>query len=439
MPYLTPETIPTEDACRPLFIPNSTDWLALVSGAISELIYAYNWEQQGAITPEQASQRMFQMWQEFLSEPCGEVCPPMLRLGEAYQWQQYHPDLGTWSVPDGDYTVPAVPARQESTAEDRICLAAANAENVLAQVYESLIDSWQLDLSVDLAEAAMITVIVGIFGSWLGLIAEAAVGLAWSVFVGVYNALGNFFQDAWDADFSEKMRCLLVSVATDNAGVVTFDYEAFLEGLGQFVSDNPIEQGLLGLQIAYMMLWIGKDGLDAAGATTAITSYDCDVCDTWTYVLTPENNRGRFQYATPNILNCSNGTVYAAAPGSNAEWQTGNLAFAADVIDGIVSNVQIAGLINIPADSTITDIIIRPRVWGGFLGGNVYWSFRVNNIRNCTDNGQIIDNGQYVLYQNASLSNQSLLFLLSMAYGGTTESYGIAAIEFHGTGRNFLL
>lgn len=45
--WLTPDTPGAGFICRPLFIPNGRDWLAIVTGALNELIYDYNFEEFG--------------------------------------------------------------------------------------------------------------------------------------------------------------------------------------------------------------------------------------------------------------------------------------------------------------------------------------------------------------------------------------------------------
>lgn len=65
MPYLTPDTLPADTICRVLFIPNSLDWLAQVTGALQELTFPYNWEQYGAVTADQAVQAMTTMFDMF--------------------------------------------------------------------------------------------------------------------------------------------------------------------------------------------------------------------------------------------------------------------------------------------------------------------------------------------------------------------------------------
>jgi len=65
MAYLTPDTIPADTICRILFIPNSVDWLAQVTGALQELTFDYNWLEFGAVTPEDAAAAMVTMFDLF--------------------------------------------------------------------------------------------------------------------------------------------------------------------------------------------------------------------------------------------------------------------------------------------------------------------------------------------------------------------------------------
>lgn len=71
--YLTPDTIPVATRCRVLLIPDSVDWIAIVTGALSTLITPDAWQQYGTLTPEECAERMLQMLDEFTFD--GE-CPP---------------------------------------------------------------------------------------------------------------------------------------------------------------------------------------------------------------------------------------------------------------------------------------------------------------------------------------------------------------------------
>ena len=155
MAWLTPDEIPEDDACRPLFIPNSSDWLAIVSGAILPLTRTWNWEQFGTLTPEQCADRMLLLMEQYYSGECNDCELPgggrVIRINFEGNFEELvH---GAWVEPQGDYAVPPVTAREEPTPEERRCLAAANAENVLSQLYEQVTDLFVADVSA--AEALL--------------------------------------------------------------------------------------------------------------------------------------------------------------------------------------------------------------------------------------------------------------------------------------------
>lgn len=54
MPFITPTDSP-DMIGRAISIPNSADWFAVVSGALMELTFAYNWQQIDGMTPETAA------------------------------------------------------------------------------------------------------------------------------------------------------------------------------------------------------------------------------------------------------------------------------------------------------------------------------------------------------------------------------------------------
>lgn len=71
--WITPEEIPTETVCRVLLIPDEQEIRASVLGAISELIYPSNWEQVGAVTPQEISAAMDNMFWAFVESECQNV------------------------------------------------------------------------------------------------------------------------------------------------------------------------------------------------------------------------------------------------------------------------------------------------------------------------------------------------------------------------------
>lgn len=63
--WLTPDTLPVNKVCRAIFIPDSIDWLAIVSGAMLNLTYPSQWEGHGILTPEECSLAMENMFDLF--------------------------------------------------------------------------------------------------------------------------------------------------------------------------------------------------------------------------------------------------------------------------------------------------------------------------------------------------------------------------------------
>jgi len=63
--WLTPNSAGSGYICRPLFIPNGTDWLAIVTGALNALIYPYNFEEYGDQTPDQTAAAFSIMFDHF--------------------------------------------------------------------------------------------------------------------------------------------------------------------------------------------------------------------------------------------------------------------------------------------------------------------------------------------------------------------------------------
>lgn len=286
MPYLTPDELPEERDCRALSIPASTEWLAIVSGALTELLKTYNWEQRGAVTVDEAVAAM-QVMIDAYYDGCSCTTPGglrVIRIGTAGQVEIL--DNGEWIEPtEGDYYIPPPEAREGGTEADQICLAAKNAVNVLHELYENLSDSFSD--SLDEAEAGLLFVeaIVGIVGVTLASISAGILALGLFAFQLLYNALSYLTADLWTDDFEKQIVCFLQDCATNTDGVVTFDWECFNAHLNSLADDFSLSevQIRLYLQIGFILQFIGgAGGLNLAGATTAITDDDCSFCaDEW--------------------------------------------------------------------------------------------------------------------------------------------------------------
>lgn len=70
MAWLTPETLPTSRLCRQLSIPDDIDIIAAVTGALLDLTRVENWEEFGAVLPDEIASAMIVMIMEFW-----EGCP----------------------------------------------------------------------------------------------------------------------------------------------------------------------------------------------------------------------------------------------------------------------------------------------------------------------------------------------------------------------------
>jgi microcystin-dependent protein len=76
--WLTPNTPASGFICRRIIIPNGLDWLAIVTGALNELIYAYNFEEYGSSSPDVTAVTFMDMFNKF----CFDDDPGCRLIGE---------------------------------------------------------------------------------------------------------------------------------------------------------------------------------------------------------------------------------------------------------------------------------------------------------------------------------------------------------------------
>jgi len=291
VPYLTPPSIPSGRVCRPLFIPDEPEWLALFGGALTELSFRWNWEQITGISIEDTLQEVAVILEQWYGETCGDCAlpdgDPVMRLGTDYKYEQLID--GVWSSPTGDYAIPAVPARTEPTSEERRCLAAANAEYVLHQLYEEITDSAGSGLAALEALTLAVVVISTLVAPYIALAYRALAAVAFGVWQLGFDLAENITADYWGTDFSENLRCALYRVSTDDAGVVTFDFDALNQELIDQINwiDPTFSSFAIAGQVRWMLTQFGIDALNHAGATENVLSADCSDCGAeWCYVFT---------------------------------------------------------------------------------------------------------------------------------------------------------
>jgi len=289
MPWLTPDNIPEDDTCRPLSIPADSVWLALVSGALTELTQKYNWQKFGTLTVAETVARMQLIVDGYYDDPCAGCSLPeggrIIRIGLHGLMEELGDD-GAWHDPSGDYVIPPPDARSGGTPPDQNCLAAKNAVNVLQQLYENLSESWASHLSEAEAGTEFIIAAVAVIGFEFAPITFGIVAFMEVVFAALYTALEYLGADLWDSAFTEQITCFLFDCASNEAGVVSFDWDCFMAHLNSLTDSFGLSeiQLRLYLQVAYILYFIGGvNGLNLAGGTTAITSGSCDGCTPWCY------------------------------------------------------------------------------------------------------------------------------------------------------------
>jgi len=289
-------------------IDDNLYFMAAVSGALLELTKDWNWEQYGTMTAAEAAAAMLELYTAYTLDDCGEhgcelPYPYDIILDGPLHPVRINPDGhleelvdGEWQAPGGDYEVPAVPAREEGTEEERRCLAAANAVFVLDTLYETATDSFLLDGTDAAVYEAVLTALVAILGPWAGFSMASGIGLALGAFLVFFELLETVTADVWTDDFSDQLRCLFYNCSTDTADVVTFDWSCIQSGIAElvFVAGGDLNTQLLYQQVLFILNIITIDGLNLAGATTDITSADCDECGDWCYLFDFATSNGGF-------------------------------------------------------------------------------------------------------------------------------------------------
>jgi len=270
--YLTPPDIPEGLTCRTLRMPDSKEWLGIFNSALLTTLQEWQWEQinDTDLTIEEAVAKCYEIVQQFwLTSEC-EMCfqpggEPIVRLNEDGEFEILTGD--EWVDPFGEWEIPPTPPREGGTDDDKKCLAAANATNVLKTLYETISDDYSEGLTLAEAIAHFIAVAAALILLPGGLIA-AAIALALVLFRIMFETAEFVTADYWTEAFDDKMQCALYGCASLDVGtgVVTFDYDCFQNDLARRIdaAGDPLEVVLWG-QIQAMLMYIGVDGLRDVG------------------------------------------------------------------------------------------------------------------------------------------------------------------------------
>lgn len=360
MPYLTPNSVPEDDICRPLFIPDDPVWLAIFSGALTELGKEWNWEQSsGGLSIAETLAVVQSVLEGYYGDPCGGGCTRIYRVGIGGLIELSDDGGDTWHSAAEE--IPTPEPRPEPTTPDKLCVGSANAENVLHQTYVELLDAYATDSSTQYGIGAFLSVFGLAVSAWLGaplLIINGLIALALDAFATVYGLGIELATDEWTNETTESLICLLQRHASiDVEGAIRFDYQAVRDNLSELnASPNVI------LWLFYILWIIGAEALDAAGATDAIEVWDCDNCGgTWEAIITPDGiehmNNARYEWTWRVGYTCSD--VY---------WFGGQYAGSVQQVNGInvwrttlapsAGHINIKWRLTIPLGSTVTEIRI---------------------------------------------------------------------------------
>lgn len=332
--FTTPQSLPDGVACRTLEIPNDGIWLGIFNSALLETVNAYNWEQ--TYPEDMTIEETVAVCQEIINEywetgNCtdDDICLQpdgyrVLRLNLLGHIEQLF--NGAWTTPDGDYEIPPTEARDEPTAVERKCAAAANAQNVLQQTYEVATDAIAEGITVAELAVIMATELTLLLGPAFGFIVPAFIFLLEAAALAFIEIAEFMSTDVWDAEFSDLLLCALLDCASDDGEVVTFDYQCVIDNLAKNVDLlNPLAQSQLLLfgQVNFMLSIIGIDGLNTAGATTAVTDANCDDCGGWCYEIDFTETNGGW------------GQVSAGTSGLYGTYSSGNGWTTTDAVDTV--------------------------------------------------------------------------------------------------------
>jgi len=266
-----------------LFYFDDREWAQFLLGAAKVLGDPFNWYEAGDMSTDEAAETFRLIVQDapYNLRTCPNPAGGRIFRVDALGKVQELSDAGTWEEPSGDATIPPVPERSGGTPEDQICLAAKNAANTLELVYENLTDSFNEGLDATEAQTALVLGIVALIGAEFAPITFALVTFFSVVFGVLYGVLEFVGADLWTEDFTDALVCILRDCASNDAGVVTFDWDCFETALAKQTTVVPLTFDQLRLfgQIEYILQVIGGvDALNAAGATTAISDDDCSGC-----------------------------------------------------------------------------------------------------------------------------------------------------------------
>ena len=160
---------------------------------------------------------------------------------------------------------------------DTICDAAANAANVFQLLHSRVVETITVpsEFSIVLAIGGLLLAILFMPVALAVIIAILGTGLG----IAFFAVITTLPPAAFNSNILCQLRTIFEEWATDDAGVVTFDYVEILADLEERSDSN------IWTCLHFYLTVISENGLNRAGATTAIVGADCTACS-WCYEWT---------------------------------------------------------------------------------------------------------------------------------------------------------
>lgn len=323
------------------------------------------------------------------------LCPPLLRIGAAGA-PEISTDGGTTYTPI--QTAPPPVRGTPPAGQDNRCLAAANAVNVLVSFHYEIARTYAPGIPVLVLATAVVAVILSMLGLFIA--AGAITGMMTALLL--YAA--SLVNDAFTAAIQEELKCILFCAGSETGGAVTFDLAAVnAEIAAKYPSDDMWRVLSLYLQI------IGADGLNRAGATTAITSATCNCLECeWCYTFDfTQSDGGWLDFGDRCIYSLGNGWIRKS---------------------GAISTGMVIQRL-FPSSSIITSVYSE---WVGDIGGLRQHSIRVNSMNDLSNFASGISSPRTVAFSN--ITANSIFLVVDAVYSEANIIF--RRVTIRGTGVN---
>ena len=205
-----------------------------------------------------------------------QKCPPKLRLGPTGGTEYSTDDGETWTPID----TPPIPVRVPVEGQDDKCLAAANAVEVMRQTWLEFDRLFGTGATPYVIAAGIISLLAII------IFYPPAFAAVLVFFLELYALMSSITGDDFDSDKQDELRCILYCASEITDGVVTFNFSEVYDQVHSMWT--PVVNYNVWTAMDYLLNIVGSDGLNRAGATTAVTEATCDCVDCpaeWCYVF----------------------------------------------------------------------------------------------------------------------------------------------------------